>query len=435
MREILRQKVVDSLAWTPPRLTRRDVHVPDVPGRAVAVIGPRRAGKTTFLWQLLLERMARGTPRERLLYLSFEDERLAGIESSHLQTVVDEYYALHPGLRDQRRTTWFLDEIQAVPGWERFARRIMDSERIELFLSGSSARLLSREVATSMRGRAVEALVYPFSFREFLRHRGREPDRPARRLPKAGRSALQRDLQEYLQSGGFPEVQGLGARDRVDVLRGLVDVALLRDVIERHRVTHPVALRSMARHLLANAAGLFSVNRFYRDLRSQGIPVAKDTLHAYLAHLEDAFLVRSVPVAAASERRRMVNPRKVFPIDPGLLPVFDRTGRANLGHALETAVLLALDRRGAHVSYVRTRGGREVDFLARYPGEGLSLIQVCAQAEGEALERELRALQEAAREHPRATLHLITLEPGPVEVPAGVALHRAWEWLMDAPGA
>jgi hypothetical protein len=241
---------------------------------------------------------------------------------------------------------------------------------------------------------------------------------------------LTRALRDYLACGGFPEAVALGPRDRTDLLRGLVDVALLRDVVERHAVSQPVALRAMARHLLSNAAGQFSVNRFYNDLRSQGAHVAKDTLHSYLGHLEDAFLVRVVPLAAASERQRMVNPRKAYPIDPGLIPVFDRTGRANVGHALETCVLLELERRGAEVGYVRTPGGFEVDFLARIPGGGEELIQVCAGAEEEVVEREVRALAEAARLHPRASLNLVSLDRPEGELPKGVVGHGALEWLL-----
>jgi predicted AAA+ superfamily ATPase len=430
MRELLRQKIVDSLATAPPPLTPRDIHVPNVPGRAVAVIGPRRAGKTTFLWQLLAQRLAGGTPREGLLYLGFEDERLGGMTAADLQHVAEEYYLLHPAWRDKRKATWFLDEIQTVRGWETFARRLLDTERLDLFLSGSSARLLSREVATSMRGRAVEALVYPFSFREYLRHLGREPKKAPQRLAKAERSALGKALREYLKCGGFPEAVGLGARDRTELLRGLVDVALLRDVVERHAVSHPLALRSMARHLLANAGGAFSVNKFYNDLRSQGMQVAKGTLHAYLSHLEDAFLVRTISIAAGSERQRMVNPRKVYPIDPGLIPVFDRSGRANLGHALETCVLLELDRQGAQVAYVRTSSGFEVDFLARFPSGEEALIQVCAAPEGETLEREARALKEGARRYPRAKLQLVSLDTPGGELPQGVQGHGALDWFL-----
>ena len=432
MRDLIRQKIIDSLASSVPPFTRRDIRLPGVRGKAVAVIGMRRTGKTTFLWQVLADRLEQGVGREGLLYFNFEDERLAGLTVNDLHLVVEEYYRLHPEWRDRRRAVFFLDEIQIVPGWETFARRILDTERVELFVSGSSARLLSREVATSMRGRAMEALVHPFSFREYLRHLGREPRVKLDRLPKAARSVLEKDLRGYLAGGGFPEAQGIAARDRFDLLRGYVDTALIRDVIERHAVSHPVALRWMVRHLLGNAGGYFSVSKFIRDLRSQGVPVAKDTLHAYLAHLEDAFLIRTVSVASGSERRRMVNPRKIYPIDMGLIPIFDRSGRANLGHALETCVLLELERRGAEIAYVRTPEGFEVDFLARYADGHQELIQVCADLDTPATrERETRALVEAAREHKRAIRYLITLQPEfSRELPKGMTAHSAAAWLL-----
>ncbi len=433
-RDVVRQKIADSLAAPLPALTRRDIRLPKMRNKAVTLIGMRRSGKTSFLWQELARRHAAGVAREGLLYFSFEDERLAGMTARELGLVVEEYYRLNPDWRDGRRATFFFDEIQAVPGWESFARRLLDSEAIDLFLSGSSAKLLSREVATSMRGRAVEAVVYPFSFREVLRHHESEPKKPAVRLTKAERSALDRHLLDYLWTGGFPEAQGLEDRDRLELLKGYVDVVLLRDIIERHAVSHPLALRWLVRQLLGNPAGSFSISKFYGDLKSQGIAVAKDTLHGFLGHLEDAFLVRVVSLATDSERRRMVNPRKVYPIDPGLIPVFDRSGKSNLGHALETCVLIELDRRGAEVGYVRTPGGSEVDFLARYPAGGEELIQVCASLDDPATrERELRALAEAAALHPRASRSLIALDmPVAPDVPQGTLLHRAADWMLNA---
>ncbi len=434
MREVIHQKIVDSLASSVPPFTLRDVRLPAVPRKAVAVIGMRRTGKTTFLWQVLSDRLANGTGREGLLYFNFEDERLAGMKAADLNIVVEEYYRLHPEWRDQRRAVFFLDEIQVVDGWEPFARRLLDTEQVDLFVSGSSARLLSREVATSMRGRAMEALVHPFSFREYLRHHGREPQKSPERLPKASRSALEKALREYLVGGGFPEAQGAERRDRFELLRGYVDTALLRDVIERHAVSHPIALRWMVRQLLGNAGGSFSVNKFHNDLRGQGIPVAKDTLHAYLGHLEDAFLIRALSVASESERRRMVNPRKIYPIDPGLIPVYDRSGKPNVGHALETVVLLELERRGAEVAYVRTESGLEVDFRARYPDGQEDLIQVCADLDTAATrEREERALLEAADEYKRASLRLITLQTETArDLPKPVTVHSAVSWLLGS---
>jgi len=432
MRDLIRQKIIDSFSLPIPRLTRRDVHLPEVKGKAIAVIGARRTGKSTYLWQVLSERLAKGYPRESLLFFSFEDERLAGMKANDLQILVEEYYRLYPQLREKHKVVFFLDEIQSVPGWETFVRRLLETENIEVFVSGSSARLLSREVATSMRGRAMEALIHPFSFREYLRHLNSEPKKDVSRLTKSDRSELEKNLRDYLLNGGFPETVGLNPRDRFDLLRGYVDISLLRDVIERHKVSHPVTLRWMIRHLLANAGAYFSVNKFYGNLKSQGLQVAKDTLHKYFSFLEDAFIIRAVSIASRSKRRRMVNPRKVYPTDSGLIKLYDPLGETSVGHALETCILLELERRGAEIWYVRNSTGTEVDFLARYPEDRRELIQVCTHLDTEEVqERELRGLYDAMSEDKNCSAHLIVLEPEiPRGLPDSIHIHRASEWLL-----
>ncbi len=432
-RAIIRQKIVDSLAAPLPVLTARDVWLPSVVGKAIAVIGMRRVGKSSLLWKILADRLAGGMPRQSLLYFSFEDERLAGMSAVDLEMVVEEYFRLHPQFRDGRqRAVFMLDEIQAVSGWEAFVRRLLDSERLDLFVSGSSARLLSREIATSMRGRAMEAVVQPFSFREALRHQGLEPGKNPDLLTKAEKSRLDHQLRIYLREGGFPEAQGLDVRNRSELLRGYIDVVLLRDVIERHAISHPLALRWLVRQLLGNAAGAFSINKFHTDLKSQGMAVGKDTLHSYLAALEDAFLLHTVRIATDSKRRSQVNPRKVYPVDPGFIPLFDRSGKSNIGHSLETVVFMELLHRGAEVTYVRTAGGYEVDFLARWLDGKEQLIQVCANLDApDTYQRESRALQDAATERPHAAVLLIALEkPSLLSVETDFPVIEARDWLL-----
>ena len=373
---------------------------------------------------------------DRLPYINLEDERLEGLKASDLHVLVEEYYRRFPDLRGREVVTWCLDEIQTVPGWERFVRRLLDTERVEVILSGSSAAFLSREIATAMRGRAWEVVIHPFSFEEVLRHRGQTvPERPDF-LPAAERSSLEHAFLEYLTVGGFPEVQGVDTPTRQRLLSDYVDVAVLRDVVERHRVTNVAGLRWLVRHLLGNAAGLFSVEKFYAALKSQRFAISKDTVHQLVGYLEDCFLVRTVWVEAASERRRMVNPRKAYPVDPALIPLYDRTGHANLGHALETAVLLELERRGYTIAYVRTPRGGEVDFLARRPTGEAELIQVCADArDPQTASRELDALADAAHRHPRATRRLLTLTRDglPAEVADGIIAEPAYVWMLRPP--
>jgi predicted AAA+ superfamily ATPase len=284
-----------------------------------------------------------------------------------------------------------------------------------------------------MRGRAMEVLIHPFSFREVLRHVGEEPAGPGSAWPKALRTAIDGRLRDYLTVGGFPEAQGVPLRDRRDLLRTYVDVAILRDVIERHSVSNPIPLRWLQRHLLASPAAPFSIQKFYDALRSQGISVGKDTLHTFLDYLEDTFLVRIVSQHSASERKRRVNPRKAYPVDSGLIPVYEQAGRANLGHALETAVLIELERRGYEVSYVRTRDGFEVDFLAQSPESEWTLLQICSDLSNSATrEREVSALLSARAEYSHATPVLITLDAIPPQpaLPAPLQWQSAAVWLL-----
>lgn len=423
-RELLRAKLDESLAAPFRSLTLRDVRLPAVAGKAFAIIGVRRSGKTSFLAQCRAARLQAGSRAESQLLLLLEDERLAGITVADLGWLLEEHARRFPALQAAGGVTLYLDEVQNVPDWERLVRRLIDTAAVEVFVTGSSARLLSREVATSLRGRAMEVLVHPFSFREALRHTGDDP-------PPA---ALDRRLWRYLVEGGFPEAQGVEPRDRAALLTGYVDVVVLRDVIERHGVTNPLALRWMQRQLLADPGGRFSVKKQYDTLRSQGVRVGKDTLHAYLGYLEDTFLVRTVSMHSASERQRMVHARKAYPVDPGLIALFTTSGRSHAGRALETVVLLELERRGWEVAYVRTAEGWEVDFFAHRAGEPPLLVQVCLEtAEDATWEREVRALRSAGQAYPDAELLLVTLDSSPPRrpLPERIAWAPAARWLLE----
>jgi predicted AAA+ superfamily ATPase len=429
--QIIRDKIIEEAAREPLRLTRRDLCAPEIAGKAVAVIGMRRSGKTSYLHQCRQDLLRAGSRTDQLVYFNFEDERLSGLKSNDLGLITDVHARLFPATESP--LTLFLDEIQLVNGWERFVRRLLETGGYRIYLSGSSAKLLSREIATSMRGRAWEVEVYPFSFKEYLRHRSLEFDGTPDLLPGRRKVQLDGHFAAYLEIGGFPEAQTLDPTDRHQLLQGYVDTLLLRDVIERHAVSNPIALRWLTRRLLSAPASRFSVTKCADDLKSQGIRVGRETLYAFLDHLEDAYLVHAVPVATDSEKRRQVNPRKVYPADPGLIPVFDRSAKPNTGHALETAVFIELRRRRADISYVVTPSGYEVDFLTRHLDGTQELIQVSASIDDASTRaRELRALAEAATQYPRAKQILLTLEtrmPYP-EVPPSVHVCAAWEWMQ-----
>lgn len=434
MRQIIQDKILEAVQTPVSESTRRTAALPALKGKAMCVIGMRRAGKTTCLHQRRADLLAAGHEAPHLVYFNFEDERLGELEARQLAMIPETHARLFPEPADSR-TTFFFDEIQRVPGWEVFARRMLDTPGDSLFLSGSSAKLLSREIATSMRGRAWEIAIYPFSFAEYLAHHRREVPANPDRLTSRQAAAMDHHFARYLVEGGFPEAQNLSAPERSELLQGYVDVVLFRDVIERHGIVNVTALRQLVRRLLGSPAGLFSVQKFFADMKSQHIAVSRDTLHAMVAHLEDAFLLQTIPVATDSEKRRNVNPRKCYPIDSALIHAWDRSGRSNTGHALETAVFIELLRRKSEVSYVKTASGYEVDFLARSRTGEAALLQVCASVDDPAtLAREVRALKEAATEHPRAAQIILTGEsrlPFP-SVPPPIRVLPAWQWMLNA---
>ena len=431
---VLAEKLNAAILTTQPaQFTLRDARLPAVAGKVHSVIGMRRSGKSTFLRQLQAERRAE-IPPEQAIYLSFDDDRLDGIGVEQLDFLLEEYYRFFPALRGTLASCWFLDEIQYVEGWDRFVRRVLDTERIELVVSGSSAKLLSREVHTSLRGRGMATIIRPFSFREYLRHRGEEPSGEPERWTPAGRSLIESRFREYLVEGGFPEAQGLAPALRIDLLQGYVDTVMLRDIVERYSFSQVSAVRWVIRHCLRNPAGSFSVHRLHSDLKAQGLGTARDQVHAILDSLTDAFLLSEVRMATESERQRNSNPRKIYPADQGLIGAFETSGRTNLGHALETVVLHELERRSTVSGYVRTEGGLEVDFLASHPMAGEELVQVCFDvSDVSTLGRELRALEAAGRMYPRARRLLLVPDRDSASriSPAGVRVRSVAEWALD----
>jgi len=430
--DALLDSLLSDLAERPlPRLTRREIAIPNLARKANAVVGMRRSGKTWFLFQQMQDLVDRGIGMDRILYVNFEDERLLPMRTSDLQRIPAAFFRRYPESFG-KQCFFFFDEIQRVDGWESFVRRLVDEGNRSVAVTGSSGRLLSREIATQLRGRSLATEILPFSFREALDHQGIQ--RPPRRPGQRGQGVLGSAVEKYLACGGFPEVQGLPEELRLRILSGYVDVVVLRDVVERHEVANVVPLRYLIRHILSAPGRLFSVNRFHNDLRSQGIPIGKNTLHEYFDHLTDAYLFFPVHIHTRSERARMVNPRKVYPVDPGLVSAFARAPARDLGALLETAVYLHLRRSGRTVEYLVTSGGREVDFLAAGPTAPPLLVQSCVSLrQAETREREVRALSEAmgecrTREGTIVTLH----ESETLDVDTGtIRVVPAWWWLLQ----
>lgn len=430
-REAAERLVADFHSRRLPTLTPRELDLSRLPRKADAVIGMRRSGKTYFLFQQVGQLEEQGIPRERTLYVNFEDERLLPFEASQLGLFPEALYRRYPETRDHR-CWFFFDEIQNVPGWERFVRRLIDTDSAQVVVSGSSAKLLGKEIATSLRGRSLTTEILPFSFREYLTHA--EIPFPTRWPPAAKtRSRLERALEDYLEVGGFPEVQSMPTELRTRTHQDYVDVAVLRDVVERHEVSNTTALRQVLRRFVHAPARLFSVHKMFNDLKSQGLRVGKDTIYAFVEHFEDAFLLFTVDVDSPSARVRESRPRKAYLIDPGLARSFSYRGAGDRGWLLENTIYLELCRRGYSTNYVVTENGYEVDFIARRGRSDALLVQVCADFDDvETREREVRALEEALREKRASDAVVVTmyhadaLKIGRRSVP----VIPAWTWLI-----
>ena len=422
-----------------PNSTARALTLPQIPRKAAVVVGMRRTGKTFLMFQQVQRLVASGLDKRDILYVNFEDDRLRVDEPGLLGDLLEAFYRFNPPARE-RGAHLFLDEIQVVPGWPKFVRRVLDTENVQVVLSGSSAKLLSTEVATELRGRGMPVELFPFSFIESaLAADITVPET----LPPGSRkrSRLEAHLDTYLSAGGFPEVQTLAPRERIQTLQDYVELVLLRDVIERHRIENAVAARAFARLLLQSPARAFTVNKAHGDLRSRGLQVSKDTLHALLDHFQDAYLVFAIPVFRKSERARATNPRKLYPIDPGLAAAMSHATATDVGARLENAVFLELRRRHGRllqgqVSYYLTASGREVDFVVGdlFHQRAGRLVQACADlSEPQAREREVRALVEAMTETGLDRAEIVTLrEEGTVKTDAGtIRIVPAWRWLLE----
>ncbi|MDW7710820.1 MAG: ATP-binding protein [Deferrisomatales bacterium] len=426
-----------------PELVPRDLHIPAVPRKAVTLIGMRRSGKTYALYDLMRRLLHSGVAKRRFFYLNLEDERLGDPSIETLGRALELFYRRNPEARTGSSYLFF-DEIQAVPGWERFLRRVIDTEEAQVYATGSSAKLLSTEVATSFRGRGLAVEVLPFGLREATRAHG--VDMGSQWPPGAPtRSRLEALADEYLERGGFPEVQHLHGFDRVQVLQDYVELVLLKDVAERHGVANLPALRHLVRGLFAANAGAFSVSRLHGTLVSQGVKVGKPTLLSYLDHLSDAYLVFLIPIRSRSAKQRIVNPRKVYSVDTGLAAAMRAAGARDVGALLENFVYLELRRRLGRLaeralSYYRSASGREVDFAVDpvLPGGALELIQVCMSLQqADTREREVRALTEAMAEAGIRQATVVTLaDRENVQTQAGVIrVVPAWEWALEPAGS
>ena len=407
-------------------IVQRDIHYPlDIPlDRAVVLSGPRRSGKTYLMYLGIKELLARKEDKNSILYVNFEDSRLVGAVSQDLNTLLEVFFEIYP---DRNEKTWvFLDEIQVIPNWERFVRTLVDMENVNVFVTGSSSRLMSKEIATSMRGRSLTYNVYPFSFAEVLKAGKLEYEEY---LSSAQMGEIIQKLEDYVRYGGFPET--VRYREEWDrILSEIVDVTIFRDIVERYDVKNIKMLKLFLNAIFNSKE--FSIHKFYNFLKSQGHKVSKNTLYTYFGYFEDSFIVFPLKRFSYSYKNIESSISKIYLVDNGLLSL---QGIQDYGRLIENIVFIELKRRSkGDLFYYKSTSGREIDFIIKEGKKVSELIQVCYTLDDFVTkEREVKALLQGSEELKCDNLLIITWDYEAVEIVSGknVRYVSLCKWLLD----
>ncbi len=396
MLQLLKEMILDAQMGELFTGTHRHLEVTPVDKKATVIIGVRRCGKSTFLNQVISRLISEGVSKKNFLYINFFDDRLAQLCSDGLDKVTEAYFSIYPENKSQEKIYCFFDEIQVIQGWETYVDRLLRTENCEIYLTGSSANMLSKEIATQMRGRSLSWELFPFSFSEYLDHVDFKSNLPA---STKERIMIQKFFGDFNEQGGFPEVIGIDSSLRIKIHQEYTNSILFRDLIERYDISHPRALVDLSRKLLENAASLYTLNGLTNVLKSMGHKVPKNSVAEYLAWFEDAFFLFTVRIFSDSYSKSNANPKKIYCIDHSLIRSVTSGILVNSGHLLENIVFVALRRLYETIYYYKTSGNQEVDFLIQDHTRKFILIQVCETlASPVTRQREISALQHAMRE-------------------------------------
>lgn len=384
-KELLKQIIRDFHLAPLPALHRRTLEVPLDSGKIVTLIGVRRCGKTSYLFSRVAELLARGITKTRILYVNFEDERL-DLKTEELDLLLQAYRELYPDT-SLAECYFFFDEIQNIPEWDVFIRRVYDTVTKHIFITGSNARFLSSEIATSLRGRTVSYEVFPLSFREYLTFK----EVPVDLYSSALRAHINHHLTDYLKHGGFPEVIDFDDVLRNRVLQEYFNVMIYRDLLERYQIRNIPALKFFLKRLMASATRQVSVNNIYNELKSSGFKIGKTQLYDHLDACQSVYLALVLRKYTTSLVERELGEKKVYAIDNGLLNALSFKFSDDTGKVMEQAVFLELRRREREVYFYKDKV--ECDFVIKSGLNVTGAIQVAVTlSESRTRKRELRGL-------------------------------------------
>ncbi len=391
-------------------IPRQHIYEPEPEIRKVKILyGTRRSGKTFILYDIFKRN------RGKSLYIDFEDERLSGIEVNDLQRIKDAFFELNPDLINAADVVFCFDEIQNVNGWERFVRRLIEHEAINVWVAGSSSKITPHYIHTSLRGRAWSIPVYPFSFEEYIRATGLNLKDLIYGREK---SLVLKHLDSYLRFGGYPEVV-LATSDfsRKKILEEYMKAMIFRDLLENFSINNIVLFNNLQEALFSSFANKFSPSSFYKQFRGK-FPFSKTLLFKYYNHFIECLLLYEVRMFTQSAYKRRRNPPKIFLVDTGLglKSVDERSGRA-----LENLIYLDLKRQGCDIYYYEDEG--ECDFVGYDRNRQCFAIQVVWELTEKNQGREFRGLIEACKRFSLKSGYIITRDQDSIHKENGVTIN------------
>jgi len=422
IKEIFKEIIIASQERNYDYVFKRDIEFPLISNKIVSFIGVRRSGKTHLMYHTIKE-LRKKYPVENIVYINFEDDRIFPLELNNLSLFPEAYYELFPEKKSEL-VFFFFDEIQNIGQWEKFIRRVYDTENCKVFISGSSSKLLSSEIATSLRGRTLSFEIFPLSFKEFLHFN----EVKTNFYSPHNKALIVNLLHKYVEFGGFPELVFTDEKFSNKTLQEYIDLIIYKDLIERYNVKNHYLMKYIVKYCFANISTLLSFNKLYNELKSQGIQVSKDTLYNYLHYLGDAFAVFLMPVYSRSLAKQSKNPKKIYAIDVGFKTVSSMG--ADIGRKYENIVYLQLRQQTKELHYWKE--SQEVDFIYRENGE-YKLINVSYDlSDSKTFDREIKGLLEAMNKLDTGKATLINSEQEKLYTTddKSIEIVPLWKWLL-----
>ena len=357
MKELFKRIIVDFQESHLVDLIEREYDIPIQSKKIISLVGVRRCGKTSLLLNLI-KKLRMEVDTRNIFYINFEDDRLFPLEIKMLDLMLQAYYELYPEKLDEK-IYLFLDEVQVVDNWELFVRRVYDTKNIQIFITGSSSKLLSSEMATSLRGRTLTYEIFPFSFKEYLTYKDIEINLYSTKSV----SFIKNALESYLIFGGFAETINEDDEIKRRILSDYLDLIMYKDIVDRHNIKNRSLLKHLLKYCYTNMATLVSFSKLFNEYKSQGYKLGKDTLFDYFSYLDDAYALFSVPIFRNSIKEEQRNPKKIYAIDNGFKKIFDFSLSKDMSKLYENIVFLHLRRKTKDIYYFK--GKQEVDFYAK----------------------------------------------------------------------